>query len=256
MKKWLLLLVSYNLFAITNCDALYEKRGQSLEITEQAIECFSYASNLNKVSYLLFFKATYFEADVLRSLIDSYGFAKKQILKYGNMFDFSSYDNLSVEEKRELALAYYQYGTSVSKYVEYKGKFEAVKRMKEIKSSMKMILRLKEPQTFFYGAYRTLAILNYKVPKIAGGDLRLAKKYFEKLMNLTSIDGLSDYPVNHIFYAQFLYTKNANKQKACSELKKVMGITDREIESRFESIRYETLKDRKDAALKYKKYSC
>ncbi len=252
------------LFA-NNCDELYNSRGESLKVTQDAFNCLDIlqeesklfnSKRLNKMAHLKFFEATYFENDRLNSLVKSYSLAKKSINQYAVLFNSTELKKLPSDEIDEVALSYYFYGTSVSKYVDLKGKWEAIKRMSEIKNSMNMILRLKRSSTYHYGAYRNLAIFNLKVPKIAGGKITRSKLFFEKLIKESSSEiGVSTYPVGHIYYAEYL-KRVGKKAEACKQLTLVKDLTDAQINSTFLDLIYETKKDRSDAEKVFEKYSC
>lgn len=249
----------------STCDDLYNKRGESLSATQDAFSCLEKSETLNKMqlssklnnmAYLKFFEATYFENDSLVTLVQSYEYSKESVEVYGKMFDIASVRDLGDEDLKQVALAYYLYGTSVSKYVDLKGKWEAIKRMSEIKDSMKMILSLKQPSTFHYGAYRNLAIFNLKVPSIAGGSMDRSKIFFERLMSSSKNErNISSYAVGHIYYAEYLIRVN-RKADACKELDLVKSLNDSDINTYFKDLIYETKKDQEEAIKMFKEYSC
>lgn len=260
----LVFILVFNALA-NNCERLYFDRGEGIDKLEEAIECYKSTKEknqllelkrLNSLSYLYFFKSMFYGKNKESSLIKSYNFAKDSINKYGTMFNTAPIRNLPKEEKSQVARAYYLYGTAVSQYIELKGKWVAIKRMSEITKSMTSVLRLRLPETFYYGAYRTLAIFNLKVPKVAGGSLAKSKSFFEKLMK-ESLNGLgvSSYPVGHYFYAEYLY-RVSRKNDACSELQKVIDIKDKEIYEFFPDLIPETFKDRENAIKKFEEYNC
>ncbi len=267
IKLFMILIVSSTIASASECENLYEQRGESLQTTLEAFECFEKANegvsdqfekskNLNKMAYLKFFQGSFYENDSLNVLYKSFSLVQDSIKLFGPLFNRDAIEVLTQDQIEEVALSYYLYGTSVSKYVDLKGKWEAIKRMSEIKNTMKMILSLKQPSTFHFGAYRTLAIFNLKVPKIAGGSLARSKMFFEKLMeeSKTSL-GVISYPVGHIFYAEYLI-KTGNKQSACAELNLVKSLTDEQIEANFKDLVYETKKDREVAKETFENYSC
>lgn len=251
----------------SDCNDLYKNRGLDLQTTQDAFSClkntnqtqtdkYQKAIIFNKMAYLKFFEASFYENDSVKALYDSFTHAKDAIEQYGPVFNRDAVKDLPNKQIEEIALSYYIYGTSVSKYVELMGKWEAVKRMSEIKNTMKMILSLKKPETFHYGAYRTLAIFNLKVPKIAGGNIQRAKMFFEKLMkeSMTSLN-VASYPVGHIYYAEYFW-KTGQNEKACKELDLVRNLTDEQIETYFRDIIHETKKDREVAQEIFEIYSC
>jgi hypothetical protein len=69
-KIIIVLLVTSSFVYANSCDALYDKRGESLETTLSAYDCYEKisdtdklrnSSNLNKMAYLKFFQAAFFE---------------------------------------------------------------------------------------------------------------------------------------------------------------------------------------------------
>jgi hypothetical protein len=268
MFKLLVFLTTFSLYASANdCNTLYDNRGEDLDTTVLAYSCFEdlnksnisklkKSSNLNKMSYLKFFQASFFENDSINSLATSFTLAKDSIKLYAPLFNRVDVLALPSSQVDQVALSYYLYGTAVSKYVDLKGKWEAIKRKSEIKNTMKMILGLKKPSTFHFGAYRTLAIFNLKVPKIAGGDLKKSGMFFKKLFkdSMTEINVIS-YPVGHIFYSEYLF-KIGKKNDACKELDLVKSLTDQEIDRYFQDLKFETTQDRAVAHRKFELYSC
>jgi len=268
MYKLIMVMITISSIAsATECNDLYSSRGQNLQTTIDAYNCFDNNNegnisnheksvNLNKMAYLKFFEGSFYENDALNSLYKSFSLAQDAIKLYGPLFNKEAVIDLPTVQVEEVALSYYLYGTSLSKYVDLKGKWEAIKRMSEIKNTMKMILSLKKPSTFHFGAYRTLAIFNLKVPKIAGGSLSRSGMFFEKLMkeSKTQINVIS-YPVGHIFYAEYLRRIGKN-QESCQQLDLIKSLTNDEIETYFQDLKFETIKDRNVAEETFKQYSC
>jgi hypothetical protein len=250
-----------------DCNYLFSQRGISLEKTSAGYSCFDKLNqsttttfdktyNLNKMSYLKFLEATMFNNDKVEALKKSYELAQDAIKQYGNLFSRESIQNLPENELKLVAESYYLYGTAVSSYIEIMGRWEAVKRMSEIKNTMTMILSLKLPETFYYGAYRTLAIFNLRVPKIAGGNINRSRAFFQRLeKESTNEINVMSYPVGHIFYAEY-FRKTGKNEEACRQLEKVKDLTDIEIKTYFNDLYYETLVDRDLAKEQFEKYSC
>jgi len=251
-----------------DCETFYENRGSSITTLEEAYNCFqtkvqspsatkdSKAYGLNKMSYLKFFEGIYYGNSPEKKLIKSFELAKEAILLYGEMNDRSILNTLKKSQIQEVALSYYLFGTSVSKYVDLKGKWEAIKRMSEIKNSMKMILSLREPSTYHYGAFRTLGIFNMRVPSIAGGSLPRSKMFFERLINAsTNNNGVMTYPVGHLYYAEYFWITD-QKESACLQLEKLLNLDEEEIKVNHFDLYYETLNDKVLAQRLYDKYRC
>lgn len=266
-KAVLFFIVSSTFATASDCTSLYNNRGLNLDTTIEAYECLDNLNaddlskldksiNLNKMAYLKFFEASYYNNNSISSLVSSFNLAKDSIKLYAPLFNKEDVVKLPTEQVEQVALSYYLYGTSVSKYVDLRGKWEAIKRMSEIKNTMRMILSLKKPNTFHYGAYRTLAIFNLKVPKIAGGDIKRSGMFFKKLMQESKTSmGISSYPVGHIYYAEYL-KRIGKKKEACDELELIKSLSDSEIESNFRDLIYETKSDRAIAESRSEQYSC
>lgn len=253
-----------------NCLDLYTERAESLAKTNDAIECFKQLETtasgniakseaLIKITYLHMFKSEFYTEDSGQKMLELKSAMIKSeaaALLFGRLFDIRGYETLGETEKDQVAKALYFYGTAMSRYVEIKGKIEAIKRLSRIKRTMNSVLRIGRDSLEHYGAHRTLAILNAKVPVIAGGDKELARKYFEIVIkNTQTILGASSYPLNNLMFAEFLF-ENATKAEACAQLEKIAALTTEEVESLNNGYTAETLSDVRKANEKLKSFSC
>jgi hypothetical protein len=266
MFKLIFIVILSSAFSFADeCVELFDKRGEDLNTTLAAYDCFDQqnpenkldkAKKLNQMAYLKFFEATYFKNNRLNTFVKSYSLAEKAAELYGILFEHKQLRDLPSEQVDQIALAYYLYGTSLSNYVDIKGKVAAILNMSKIKKASRTILALKKPGTFHYGAYRNTAMFYYKVPMLAGGSMKKAKVFFEKLIKVSKNSiNVSSYPVNHILYAEYL-KEVKQKTKACAQLTLVIKLTDDEIEAYFKDLSYETKKDRIEAQKAFERYSC
>lgn len=232
----ILMLLAFPLisFAQSNCDELFEAREKGLQSARDAFACFEKQTStqriekahaLNRMSYLKFFMGEYFLTEKLDPLYEALTLGEKSVLLFGEKYSLDQYAKLSDQELSVLAEGLYTYGLSVARYVDLKGKLEAIKRMEDIKKSMNTIIRIKREETAFYGAHRTLGIFHTKVPGIAGGQIQLAGPYLQKAIQGSLYKGtLSLYPSNNVSYADLLF-KQGNNSQACVELKAVVALT-------------------------------
>lgn len=259
----LILSLSFSLSSMADCNDLFENRSESNSITEAAINCYSKLSasseTLTKLSYLSIFKAEFYlktEREKISELEKAMAYAEKAALVYGRLFDMRTYETLSEIEKDAVARALYFYGTATARYVEYKGKLEAIRKLSLIKRTMNTVLRLNRDSLEHFGAHRTLAILNAKVPVIAGGDKALAREYFEIATSKTETSlGVSSYPLNNLMFAEFL-VENNDKELACVQLKKITKLTPAQIESLDNGYSFESVSDLAKAKAKLAEYGC
>lgn len=256
--------------AFANCDTKFNQRGKSAQALEDAMSCLRNqvstdsnseikADSLIKVSYLHMFKSEFYTVGDSNKIIELEQAMKRSeqaILIYGRMFDLRAYEKLGETQKDTVAKALYFYGTATARYVEYKGKLEAIKKLSTIKRSMNTVIRLGREEIEHFGAHRTLAILNAKVPVIAGGNKGLAKKYFEIATSQTeTTSGYSSYPLNNFMYAEYLAEEN-NKSEACAQLSKIVDITSEQIDILNNGYTFETSNDIKKAKRRFTELSC
>lgn len=227
---------------IESCQSLYDRRGESLDISKRAHDCAvaeakeatdkqSKAAAYNRMSFIKFFIAETFLTEKEDMLLDAIALSEKTMLLFGEKYAIPEYMKLTAGERKVLAEALYIYGVATSRYIEIKGQWEAIKRMEDIKRSMNSILRIKEEATAHYGAYRTLGIFHMKVPSIAGGKIDLAEDYLKKAVALSLYQGqVSIYPINNLALSDLFY-KLGKKAEACAQIKAVTEITVEEIKT-------------------------
>lgn len=260
------LIMSSTAFA-DDCRLLFDARGSSASAPEAAMACYQKslssaqsnterAFNLNRLSYLKFFMAEYFLDRKLQTLEESFSIAEQSVLLFGEKYDLTAYRGLSDAEKTELAWGLYQYGLSLSRYVDLRGVSEALRRMNDIKRSMATILRIQAESVAFHGAHRVLGIFHMKVPAIAGGDIRIAKDYLPlAVMETRHSGGLSVYPLNNVVYADLLY-KTGDKTGACEQLKMVASLSEADVTALANGFTFETLGHVRDARAKMNAWQC
>lgn len=226
--------------ATTNCDSLYTDRHLGQEASTKAFECYSrtlssaqtradQALILTRMSYLKFTIAEFYLELKLDALYEAFTLGERAILLFGAKYDLDAYASLSESELDVLGEAFYSYGVSLSRYVDLKGRLEAIKRMEDIKKSMNSILRINRENTVFFGAYRTLGIFHLKVPSIAGGQIQLSRPYLEKAIQGSIFrGGLSRYPGNNLSYAEVLF-KLSKSAEGCAELKNLGTLTEADL---------------------------
>ena len=256
--------------AYADCANLFEQRNESATKLQSALNCYeniisttgqdnAKADSLIRTSYLHMYNSEYYilgDSNKMAELNLAFDKAKDAAELFGRLFDLRSYEKLGESEKDNVARALYFYGTAISRYVEIKGKIEAIKRLSTIKRSMNTVIRMGRESIEHYGAHRTLAILNTKVPVIAGGNRELAQKYFEIATSRTETSkGYSSYPLNNLMYSEFL-SENGTNEQACSQLSKIINITEDEILKLDNGYSFETLNDIKKARSKYSKLAC
>lgn len=262
------LLIAFTIPSIalaSNCDELFKKRS-TLKNSEEAYKCFELESKspdrvtkawaLSQMSYLKFFMAEFFMDYKMTALSEGIALAEKGILLYGDKYDVASYSKLEKKDKEVLATLLYNYGLTTSRYVDLAGKFEAIKRMEDIKKSMNSIIRIKEESTAFYGAHRTLGIFHMKVPAIAGGRIEISKQYLDKAVTETQDEtGLSLYPANNIALGD-LYYKLGKNDEACAQLELVTNLDEGKVRALENGHFTETMSDVQSAKESYRSRRC
>lgn len=221
-----------------NCDVLFEDRHEGLEKAREAFNCYESSREesrlakghaLSRMSYLKFYLAEFFTETKSSELLDGIKLAETGVLLYGTKYDVASYLKLAPEEKESLGELLYNYGLTMSRYIDLAGPLEAIRRMEDIKKSMNSVIRMKEEAVSFYGAHRTLGIFHMKVPAIAGGDIKLSEAYLNKAVSATIAFGnMSAYPSNNLALGE-LYLKLNQDAKACGLISEVAALTESDI---------------------------
>ena len=247
---FVLFLISSTAFA---CDDLYEVRHKDQASAEAAFECYKSESEgsdraiaahaLSRMGYLKFTIAEFFLDYKLDALQEAFTLSEKALFLYGAKYDSDLYATLPKSEQDIVGFTYYAYGLSLSRYVDLKGKLEAIRRMEDIKKSMNTIMRMNQNSVAFGGALRTLAIFNMKVPSIAGGQIKLSLPYIEKAISTSLFRGsLSRYPGNNLARAEITF-KVGKAEDACGELAALNALSAADIESMANGYVLETQSD-------------
>lgn len=227
---------SLTVFA-SNCDDLFNVRHESSQRATEALNCFAKtpgttrlekAHALSRMSYLKFYINEYYTESQREPLLDAITNAEDGILLFGTKYDVAAYSALPAPEKEELGWLLYNYGLTLSRYVDLSGPLEAIRRMEDIKKSMNTIIRMKEESVSFYGAHRTLGIFHFKVPAIAGGDIKLSEPYILKAINSTLAGTVSAFPGNNVALGE-LYVKLNQDAKACAQFALVANLSENDI---------------------------
>lgn len=253
-----LMLLSAAAFSQDNCSEKFEKRHLGLFEAKDALDCYQLESQastktsdkafaLAQMSYLNFFIAEYHLEEKGSTLLKAINQADEALLLFGEKYSVANYNKLPSSDKKIVALALYNFGLTTSRYIDIKGQWEAIKRMEDIKRSMTTIIRIKEEDTAFYGAHRTLGIFHIKVPYIAGGRIELAKNFLQTTLDNTSYEkDLSLYPANNVAFAELMF-KTEQKVEGCRHLKLVTDLTNDKIIEMGNGLIEETKQSVKDA---------
>ena len=262
-----LLLFSATAFSQDSCIESFNARHIGLAKAQEALSCYkkeseiltdtsSKAHALSQMSYLNFFIAEYHLDDKENTLLEAINQADKALLLFGEKYSVNNYNKLSNSDKKIVAQALYNYGLTTSRYIDIKGQWEAIKRMEDIKRSMSTIIRIKEEETAYYGAHRTLGIFHIKVPYIAGGRIELSKNFLQAAIDKTSYDkDLSLYPANNVAYAELMF-KIEQKDQGCRHLKLVTDLTDEKIVEMKNGLIEESKQSVRDALKLQKSQKC
>lgn len=235
----LILALFSSLTLASTCDGLFDLRHEGERRSVEALNCYQAqaksserivkAHALSRMSYLKFYINEYFNEARTAPLLEGIRLAEEGVNLFGNKYDIASYLKLPAAEKEVLGWAMYNYGLTMSRYVDIAGPLEAIRRMEDIKKSMNSIIRMKEEDVSFFGAHRTLGIFHMKVPAIAGGNIKLSEPYLTKAITSTlAFSGISAFPSNNLALAE-LYLKQNQDSKACSMIGAVAALTESDI---------------------------
>jgi hypothetical protein len=245
-------------FTQDNCLELFNNRHLGQAKAQEALNCYKKESefevtreakalSLSQMSYLNFFIAEYHLENKEKTLLEGIDLADKAIWLFGPKYSLQTYATLTSSEKKVLAEALYHYGLTTARYIDIKGQWEAIKRMEDIKKSMNTIIRIKEDETAYYGAHRTLGIFHIKVPYIAGGRIELAKNFLNTAIEKTSFEKeLSIYPANNVAYADLMF-KTGQNEEGCYHLSLVARLSSDDIVKMNNGLYAETIQSVKDA---------
>lgn len=243
--------------AEATCLDLFNARGTTNQSVTDAINCYkgqtskatdpvAKADSLNKIGYLYFFVGAFGRDQAAdANLQDSMKAAKESASIFGTWMDEAKYKSLGDQERLAVSNSLYIYGTSLARASERSGTIAVITKWPEIQKVMKMVMALGHPEVYGYGAHRTLAIANTRMPAIAGGNKKLAEQYLTLAISKTDRGGISAYPANNYFYADLLL-RLSRKQEACAQYQKVANLTDDQVSASLPGA-YEVHRDRSDA---------
>lgn len=243
--------------AHATCLDLFNARGTTNSSVTEAIDCYKGEANkstdpiakadaLNKIGYLYFFVGAFGREQAAdANLQDSMAAAKQSATLFGTWMDEAHYKTLGDQERLAISNSLYVYGTSLARASERSGTITVITKWPEIQKVMKMVMSLGHPEVYGYGAHRTLAIANTRMPPIAGGNKKLAEQYLTLAISKTDRAGVSTYPANNYFYADLLL-RLSRKQEGCAQLQKVASLTDEQVALSEPGI-FEASRDRSDA---------
>lgn len=242
---------------LVSCLPLFEKHGLEPQASQLAIACYEKeynaatsrdvkASALNYLSQLHFFMAVnedrQNESSRLQNAVD---LSEKSVLLFGPWLDDQAYLKLGTDDRRLLSIALYSYGTSLAKLSETQGSLVVVAKWPSIQKVMKLIMRLGHPDVAGFGAHRTLAIANTRMPA-PFGDKKLAEQYLKFAIQKSDRGGFSSYLSNHTMLAD-LYFRQDRKNEACSQIQLLANLKNEQITSQTEAGVYEGLTERRNA---------
>lgn len=248
--------------ANASCDQQYQNRGLISGATQTAINCYEAelknpqaktekAVTLERLSQLHFFMSSFEDSANAESRTrKATELAEESVLIFGPWVSEKDYLQLNSEDRRALSMSLYSYGTSFARYSEIQGTLTVVTNWPSIQKVMKLVMRLGHPDVAGYGAHRTLAIANTRMPA-PFGDKKLAEQYLKFAIQKSDQGGFSSYLVNHNMLADLLFRLNRIAE-ACAELKIVAGVSDDQIKKLTEAGTFEGLEQRKNAQAQLK----
>jgi len=149
----------------------------------------------------------------------------------------------------------YFYAISLANYSELKHFTEALQNWPTVEKLMINLIKIKASTVQYYGAHRTLAIANMKMPA-PFGDLKLAESYMKKAYTETLLSkGTSVYMFNTVTYAEILI-KRGQKNSACLILSQVKDFTPMQIADLNPSYIPENLINLEKAKTLYRESQC
>ncbi len=210
------------------CEALYQKRESQFSESFSCFENLLSSSTsvlekttaLNRQSYLNFYYGIHLApGEKLQAMEDSLSRARASAELIAPWLDESKYQALAPALKRQLSTSLYYYGTALAARAEIQGDLAVVLAWPEIQKVMRLILRLGNADVEGFGAYRTLAIANTRIPAIAGGDKKLAEQYFKLILKNTST-----HPSNTLGYADLLRRLDRTPE-ACALIQNLLSLS-------------------------------
>ncbi len=266
MKYFLLTILSLNLFS-QSVEDLYEDRLNQESAKKAAQIFFEQASvdtnldtqcqNYNKAAYLTFFRAATELINLPKNTTDE---EKKKALEKEKELLKKTMDMTKLCDKSSkpeyYAESLYHFGTALARFSQIEGDFTAFKNWPQIKKSMKTIISLKQSETFYYGAFRTLGIANTEMPPGIGSRSN-ALRYLETAVNKTLWPArkISLYVFNSISLAK-LYFKTDKKKEACEILAEINSLDEEQIFKENFNLAPETILDQKRSIEDFNKFNC
>ncbi len=83
-------------------------------------------------------------------------------------------------------------------FAQEEGYMKTLFSLKEIQKHLEASIEV-DPKYMYSGAYRTLGLINQKLPSMLGGNKAKAREYFDK-----ALAGSPDEPLNYLFYGKFI----------------------------------------------------
>lgn len=219
-----------------------------LQLENKSISRADQSHAMNQLAYLHFFVAERTADKATRSKLQTAAktYAEKSVALFGPSLNYDNYKDLDSDSRRVLTRALYLDGVLLARIAEEKGGFAVVSKWSEIQKIMNMCMRLGHPDVEYYGAHRTLAIANTRMPAMFG-DRQLARNYFELIQQNTKVGtGPSALIVNNILYSELLFKENQSSQ-ACQLLEAAANVTDEWIQLNAPAHIAESLKERDEA---------
>jgi hypothetical protein len=150
----------------------------------------------------------------------------------------------------------YYYASALGFRSELIGVYEAFSNWSTIKKMLQKIISNGDATVNYYGAYRTLAIANTKIPA-PFGDLNTAKTYALKIFNSTKAPILetSIFSMNTVIYATVL-RRTDDDATSCAVLKTLTKLNAEELASLNKDLIIENSIQQKSASLLLAEWKC
>lgn len=229
MKKIIyLLLMTFSLAvsAVTIEEARdnFSKRGEDVEYAKAAAKNFSDLAELavdeeEKAKMLMGqSEAVYY---IATEIIGKETNNDARVIKHneGMVLADTALKLIGAENKELKAGLLFWSGAHHAKRALAKGSLAFPKAWKVVKKQMRMIHRLKQSQTNYFGADRIQGRAYHKLPYVLGGSNKKSRKHLEKAYSKTlNVDGVSTHSLNTLYLVE-LYLDLDEKEKAKKILK-------------------------------------
>lgn len=107
------------------------------------------------------------------------------------------------EEKEQLAISYYRYGSNLGKWAEANGVASSLSKWKNLKNTMEYIISMGFEAIEAYGPSRILGRAYYKLPSPLGSKSK-SRYYLSQAFDNTLKGDISVNGLNNLFYADLL----------------------------------------------------